>query len=265
MVQTIQNGVIKDPRPAEAKAKDFLHTAGSVPIVWQPIDPTKIVLTSQRFQNGSYSCVFQSLASALEKLTGRVISATPYFWRKNYPDTGAYLQDGGDIFYNRFTTTEALSVSQNQTEAQMNQLKQLTTFLGITGYRQPAIQDIDLIAEAIEGFGQCVVTYNSNAQEYFYQQDTPKYLGGDVTFGHAICGQAYGIINGVKTIVCRDSSRQSGITYITEDFHKNRNSGALYLMGAKDISVPQDTTNQQIAILQKMIAIYQALIKLFTK
>jgi hypothetical protein len=259
----VQNGAISDPRTPEAKAQDYQHIAGSVSVNWKEIDLTQVNLTSQRLQDGSYSCIFQTMASMLEKLTGKIISATPYFWRKNYPDKGAYLQDGGDVFYNRFSTTEALSPSQNQTEVQMNQIKPLTTFLGITGYRSPAIKQIDLIAEAIEGYGQCGMTYVSNAEEYNVS-DTPKYLAGQTTFGHAITGLAYGLRNGVKTIVCRDSARPSGITYITEDFHKNRNTGALYFLGAKDVSVPQD--QQKIKILKQMlIVLHQALINLLTK
>ena len=261
-IMEIKNGVIKDPRPTEKQVQDYQHIAGSVPIVWKELDLNVVKLTSQRFQNGSYSCIFQTGASMLEKLIGKIISATPYFWRKNYPGQGSYLQDMGDIFYNRFTTTESLSASQNQSEAQMNQLKQLTTFLGITGYKQPAIKDIDQIAEAIEAYGQCGLTYVSNGNEYT-QTETPKYLGEAITFGHAICGQIYGLINGVKTIVCRDSWRASGITYITEDFHKNRNTGALYFMGSKDVSVPQDTPQMQN--LKAQIVILQALVVAWTK
>ena len=264
-MNTIPNGAIIDPRPVDKIAIDYKHIAGSVPVIWKELDLTKIQLTSQRFQNGSSSCVFQTGASMLEKLTGKVISATPYFWRKNYPDPGSWIQDMGDIFYNRYTTTEVLSSSQNQSEVQMNQIKQLTTFLGITGYRQPAIQDIDQIAEAIEAYGQCGLCYSSNGEEYFYQTNTPKYLGSISTFGHAICGEIYGLVNGIKTIVCRDSARASGITFITEDFHKHRNFGAIYFMGQKDVSVLQDNLQQQLSILQKLIILWQQLKTLLKK
>ena len=258
------SGVINDPRPQIEKDKDYKHVSSGVPLVWKELDLTKIKLTSQRFQNGSYSCVFQSAASALEALTGKIISATPYFWRKNYPGQGSFLQDVGDIFYNRFTTTETLSPSQNQSEAQMNQLKQLTTILGISGYKQPAIKNINQIAEAVEAYKQCIVTYESNGLEYNVSE-TPRYIGNVVTFGHAIVCEAYGLINGVKTLVCRDSARASGITYITEDFHNHRNTGCLYFLGAKDVSVPQDNVSQRIAIMQKLILLYQQAISLLTK
>ena len=265
MIKNIPNGVLPDPRPAEKQAVDFKHIAGSIAITWKELDLTKLQLTSQRFQNGSSSCIWQSCASALEVLTGKVISATPYFWRKNYPQPGGSLQDGGDVFYNRYTTTELLSPSQNQSEAQMNQIKQLTTFLGITGYTQPAIQDIDQIAEAIEGYKQCILTYGSSNVEWLnLPANTPKYMGNPVAWGHAICGLAYGLLNGTKTIVCRDSAVDGGITYITESFHKARNSGALYFMGAKDVSTPQDIVNQKISIIKQLILLYQQLIAKMT-
>lgn len=270
-MKNILNGVVKDTRPLEKKAKDFIHEAGSVPIIWKELDLTKLNLTSQRFQNGSYSCIFQTGASMLEKLTGKVISATPYFWRINYPNEGACFWDMANIFYNRFTTTETLSTSQNQTEVQMNQLKQLTTFLGITGYKQPAVKDIDQIAEAVEAYGQCGVSYETNMLEY--STNPPKYLGAKLyddngialngTFGHAICCLAYGLVNGVKTLVCRDSATPSGITYIIENFHKNRNIGALYFLGSKDVSVPQD--EQKMSALKQLIQILLILLSKISK
>jgi len=142
----------------------------------------------------------------------------------------------------------------------MNVIKPLTTFLGITGYKQPAVRDINQVAEAIEAYGQCILTYVSNDEEYFYQNDnTPKYLGSTTMWGHAICGLAYGTINGTKVIVCRDSARSSGITIITEDFHTKRNSGALYFLGSKDVSVQQDNLKKQISILQQLINLWTQL------
>jgi hypothetical protein len=268
MINTIPDGVIKDPRPLEKIAEDYQHISGVVSVNWKELDLSKLNLTSIRNQNGSYSCVFQAGASALEALTGIIISATPYFWRKNYPEKGSWLQDMGDIFYNRYTTREDLSASQNQSEPQMNQLKQLTTFLGITGYRQPTTKNIDQIAEAIESYKQCIVTYESNNDEYFHNGVTPKYLASPITFGHAICAQQYGLINGVKTLVCRDSARNNimvGVTLITEEFHLKRNTGALYFLGSKDIQIQQDLYQKKITLATQIVALLQQAIKLFKK
>lgn len=241
-MNTYPHGVISDPRPIQEKVKDHLHTEGSIPIIWKELDLSNLGITvSQRIQDGSYSCLFQAAMSLLEKLTGKVWSATPYFWRKNYPDQGSYIQDVGDVLKNKHTLLEVLSPSQNQSEAQMNELKTLLTTMGIIGYAQPAIQDINQIAEAIEGYGGCIVSYDSNNDEYDHEGQTPTYIGSPVTFGHGICALLYGTINGVKTIVCRDSAGQwsaaDGIRFITEDFHSHRNTGALYFTGVVDYSV----------------------------
>lgn len=249
----IPPGVRPDPRPQEEKDRDYAHPVGAVPIVWKELNLNNLGITvSQRYQDGSLSCLFQAACTAYEKISGIIVSASVYFWRKNYPEGGSYLQNVGDVFYERYTTKEVLSPSQNQSEAQMNQLKQLTTMLGITGYRQPGVRDIDQIAEAIETYGQCIVSYDTTSAEY---GKTPHYTGAPIydahgnylygAFGHGICALIYGTINGVKTIVCRDSAGQGtapdGIRLITEDFHKHRNTGALYFLGSKNISVPQDT------------------------
>lgn len=262
-METIKSGVTPDIRPVEAKAKDYLHLAGAVPITWK--EKTEFKRYTQRNQYTSFSCVFQSCAKALEVLTGKVISATPYFWRKNYPQAGSYLQDGGDIFYNRFSTLEALSPSQNQSEATMNKIKQLTTNIGITGYKQPAFKSIQEIAEAIEAYGQCIITLGSNMQEY---QKTPIYLGGEVTFYHAICAVDYGIVKGKKTLICEDSTGQQtspdGLRLITEDYLLKRGTGALYFLGAKDISVPQDEEYKK-TLMVKIIELLKQIIPFYNK
>jgi hypothetical protein len=264
MNEEIQDGVVVDPRPLEAQEKDYVHLAGSVPIEWNEIDFDTLVLPSQRNQWSSFSCVFQACATALEVLTGKVISATPYFWRKNYPEKGSYLQDGGDIFYNRFTTTEELSPSQYQNEAKMNKIKQLTTNLGVTGYKQPYFKSIEQIAEAIELYGQCVITLGSNKEEY---KRTPVYYGTPVTFYHAICGLEYGLVNGKKAIVCLDSTGQSsspdGIRIITENYLVNRGTGALYFLGSKDVSVPQDEVKKKL--LERIIDLLKQIIPYYKK
>jgi hypothetical protein len=59
----IPNGVIPDKRPIEKQRLDHLHIAGAVTPNW--IEKETVKAYTQRFQNGSYSCVFQSSAKAL--------------------------------------------------------------------------------------------------------------------------------------------------------------------------------------------------------
>lgn len=242
------DAVVLDPRPPEEKAKDHLHVAGAISLNWQELDISSLNFPSQRIQNGSYSCVFQAGATALEALTGEVISASEYFWRKNYPEQGSWLQDMADIFKNRLVVTEATSPSQNQSEPQMNQIKALATFLGISGYKQPNATNIDEIAEAIEAYKQCVMTFESNSGEWDMPNTTPVYLGTPIAFGHAICGLFYGLINGTKVIVCRDSagiwSSPKGLRIITESFLLKRATGAIYFLGSKEKPVAPVVTDQ---------------------
>jgi hypothetical protein len=239
-MDNIKNGAIQDPRPEEKKALDYIHTTGVTPVTW--VEKKTWKRYKQRNQNGSYSCVFQAGAKAIEVLTGKVVSASPYFWRKNYPNEGSFLQDMGDVYYNRYTCLEAVSPSQFQNEVVMNTIKQLTTNIGVTGYRTIRnAKDIEQIAEAIEAYKQCVVLLESNSNEY---QLTPIYLGGLTTFGHGICAVDYGLVNGVKTIACEDSAGQTsspdGLRLITQDFLQHRVFAAMYFLGVKDVSVPQD-------------------------
>jgi hypothetical protein len=262
MQDTIPNGVKFDPRPIEAQLKDYLHPSGAFPIKWE--EKSTIKRYTQRFQNGSFSCVFQSSAKALEVLTGKIISATPYFWRKNYPQQGAWIQDAGDIFYNRFSTLEKSSPSQNQSESEMNKIKQLTTNIGITGYRTiPNYTSIDQIAEAVGAFGQCLLTLGSNSSEY---SKTPVFNGEIATFYHCICVVDFGLVNGVKTLFCEDSAGQNsspdGSRNITEDFLKRRATGALYFLGAKDVSVPQDNQALINSLNAKIVELLKKVVEL---
>lgn len=72
-----------------------------------------------------------------------------------------------------------------------------------------------------------------------------------------------------KVLKCDDSAGQSsspsGVRFITENFFNQRNTGALYFLGAKDVSVPQDNSAQKIAILTKLRDLYAQLIKILSK
>lgn len=237
----IPHGVVRDPRKRKEKRKDYKHISGSVPIVWKEKSRSEWKRYKQRFQSSSFSCVFQSCAKALETMGCDVMSASEYFWRKNYPTQGAYLQDAGEILRKRYFTSESKSPSQNQNEATMNVIKPLDTFMGITGYAFVAPKNINQIAEAIEAYGHCVLTFESNGDEW---KETPICKGTNTTFGHAICAVDYALVNGVKTLICEDSSGQwtspDGSRLITESFLSKRNTGAMYFTGLVDHSVKEE-------------------------
>ena len=240
MENTIPSAVLKDTRPKREQRKNYKHIAGSVPVVWKEIDPNIDLKVSQRFQSSSFSCVFQSKATALEKLTRNVMTALDYFWRSNYPYQGSSLANMADILKKRYTAEESLYPSQNMSEAEMNQKKELKTHIGISGYAYPAFKRIDQIAEAIEAYKHCILSFGAGNSEWLL---TPIYKGGEPDFYHAICGVAYGLINGVKTIICMDSAGQwsssTGRRFITENFLVARATGAVYFNGFIDYSIPE--------------------------
>ena len=264
----IKNGVKKPKllKRLHIRLTHKKHKVGSVALNWQPLDLNNIFskLTSQRFQDGSYSCTWQATASGGEVFTKVPLTASGYADRPSNPDLGDYLVDPLNVLCNTGFGTEADYPSQNQNEAQMDVKKNIVPKYKGTGKTLVDIKDIDQIAEAIEGFGQCEVTYSSNSSEYnqFTPQgfNIPAFNGQPTTFGHEICGQVYGLLIGVpnipddtKAIVCRDSDVRLGVTIITEDFHSKRNTGAGYINGVIDIQATINNLKQEITILQQLI------------
>jgi len=236
MIEIIKSGVAKDPRPEAIKAKDYLHDKlyGGLPVTW--VEKKDWKLPSERLQNGSSSCVAQSTATALEVLLKGIMSAGTYRLRKNYPGFGMWLADMGDLDKNKGRVFELLCPSQDMSEEEMNKIV-LPKFLNVKvkEYRTFGQLDIETIAQAIQAYGNCVLTFGSNSSEW---KETPKYNGGKITFYHAICGTDYGLKNGKKVIACRDSAGSSRVRYITEDFLAKRNTGAMYYTSAVVTTVP---------------------------
>jgi hypothetical protein len=229
-MEDIKNGIAPDPRLEEEKAQDFLHKDlySGLPVTW--VEKTDWKLPSERKQDGSSSCVKQSSATAIEVLLKNKISAGTYKLRANFPQEGMWLQNCGDLDKNNGTVVEMICPSQNMNEAQMNNLELPKLFnVKITGYRQFDKVTIDQVAEAIQAYGNCILIFRSNSNEW---KVTPTYNGTPITFGHAICAVDFGLKDGQKVLVCRDSSGSSRIRYITEDFLNKRGYGAMYYTGA---------------------------------
>ncbi len=234
MEDFIQDAVLSDPRSISEKSQDHVHdtTYSGLPVTWVEKPMTSWVTTSQRNQDGSFSCVAQSSATAVEKLTKNVISAANYQLRTNKPGEGMFLQNMGDISKNQGTILESLVPSQKIGDPQLDSIVLPPLTIKITGYRTFNTIDIDLIAQAIQAYGNCLLIFSSNPAEW---QRTPVYLGGETTFGHCICATDFTLIKGVKTLICMDSAGQysspTGLRLITEDFLTKRCRGAMYYLG----------------------------------
>jgi hypothetical protein len=237
--ETLNNidGVLSDLRSPIDIEKDYLHEEVipmAVPLNWNR-DISGCPKYSVRDQDGSFSCVGQGLAKALETITGVVQSAHPIYRRRgNFPNRGMYLQNAFDIAKHLGTTTESADVSQKIDESQMNRDIIVETPLKQPAYIKIDPVDIDKIATAIETQKHCVLTIVSNYQEWNVVK--PVVLNNSsVTFGHAICGIYYFTDeNGVKCIVVDESWGENNIRQriLTEDYIRARATGAMYFIPA---------------------------------
>ena len=236
MENNIPNAVLPDPRPQVEKDQDHLHEEryGGLPVQWVEKPQSTWNLPSQRNQNGSFSCVMQSSASAIEVILKKVISASVYQLRADPTQEGMFSQNAADILYNQGTVLEAEAPSQNMTDAAIDGEKLPPLYIKITGYRTFATRDIESIAEAVQAYGNCTIAFQSNGDEW---QITPVYLGTPVTFGHQIVAVDYTLVNGIQYLICRDSSGQfsspTGYRLISADFLNKRSTSAIYYLGAK--------------------------------
>lgn len=230
-------GIVEDPRSIEEKDRDFSHDeiAGNVILEWKEKKPDEWKLYNSREQDGSLSCVGQSVAKAIEVMKGDIWSAHPiYRSRANYPEGGMWLQNAGDIAKKIGTTTEELSPSQWLGEANMNRPITVETPMKTAGYvmvKNP--KNIDSIAEAIELYGQCLMIVRCDRKEWrsFIPASTNS---TNIDFGHCVCGVDYFIKDGEKCILIEDSTgsntSKKGQRIITESFLKKRFEGAMYFL-----------------------------------
>lgn len=258
----IPNAVLKDPRAQQDKEKDHIHEDlfSGFPAVWSEKPKNSWRLTTQRNQDGSFSCVKQSSATAIETLLGKVISAAGYKLREDKTRGGMYLQNCGDIDYNTGTTLEIKAPSENMNDSQMDAIELPLFDIKITGYRTFSKIDIDSIAEAIQAYGNCILVFHSNPIEW---QMTPKFVdGAPMTFGHAICAVDFTLINGVKSLICMDSAGQfsspTGVRIITEDFLNKRCVGGMYYLGAKFVD-PMLSPQLSLTTWQAFVKVLQSL------
>lgn len=229
-------GLIEDPRDEEAKSKDYPHkevAPMAIALNWNR-DISGAPVYSLRDQNGSGSCVAQTAAKSLEIITGIVQSAHPTYRRRlNFPNMGMWLQDAGNIIKNLGTTTEELDPSQKQTEAEMNRDITVETPLKGFLYAFPNIKNIDEIAQAIEVYKHCFITFNGNLQEYAYSEKPVIIPGAPLDCPHCITGVYYFTDeHGEKCIVVDESWGPNFIRrrVLTETYLNGRGTAAMYLI-----------------------------------
>jgi len=227
-------GVVQDPRTDDKKNLDYKHSdlAGAVFTTWKEKEPSEWKKYTPRYQIGSLSCVGQSCAKAFEILGYGVESAHPiYRSRSNYPSGGMWQADAGNICRNLGTTKESLDPSQNLGEIAMNLACDAVRTSKIESYVFVNSKDIEQVAQAIETWGHCILTFHANSNEW---KAVPEYNGKDINFGHAVVAVDYFLYKDKKALLIEDSARNSTTLdkiqqrIITEDYLGARCSSAMY-------------------------------------
>lgn len=245
-------GIAKDPRTDDKKALDYKHSdlAGASPVVWKEKPQTEWKKYTPRYQISSLSCVGQSCAKGMETIGYGVCSAHPiYRNRSNYPGGGMWLGDAGNISKNIGTTKESLDPSQNLSESKMNLPCDVAKTDKIGGYIFVNPKEIDQIAQAIESYGHCILTFHANGSEW---TAVPKYNGREINFGHAVVAVDYFLYEGVKTVLIEDSARNDNTIdkvqqrRIEENYLIARCSGGMYFTPTIPVPVYVFTKNMKI-------------------
>lgn len=249
--------IVEDPRIFTEKIKDYYIkeiVATAEPVVWTEKKPDDWRKFTLRNQDGSGSCVKQSLAKVAEVSywlrtnEKEPFSAGFYNKRANYPEAGMFGVDAFNLWKNIGITTEKVLPSQNLSETQMNTIKggQISLDLAlpfkITGYTQfDAREDFEMIASTIQKTGKAV-------QVFFYftypeWTDIPAtqnpYLKpwDKQALGHAVAVVDFCLYNGKKYLVIEDSwgkfNNWNGQRLISEEFFAARNTFGAYPINFK--------------------------------
>lgn len=248
---THYTGLNEDPRPKEAKQKDYLHEERIEPTgVGDPFRFTHI--TASEFpaenQKGTSSCVPHGVGLALsiarKALLGTFTRISPmyvYRQRSNFPGEGCYQQEvfelykGGSCLYQTLPTpeTEQEANAVILTQAERNEaaiykgLKYFTFGLGVN--------DINEIAKiAATGKGVAIdifATYSEWAREY------PQIIARGLTrqfaeVRHDVCvlPNSGFLKDGVRYVTIQDSAWFGGVNirHLSEDFIRTRVFNAGY-------------------------------------
>lgn len=195
----INTGILPDERPLNEKLKDF--TVDEVlPVKGINIEslPTEVKGYSLRNQNGSGSCVSQSIAKMFEILDDKseeVYSATPiYSKRINRPQAGMVAFDALNISVKQGTAYEKVIQSQNMTDSQMDSLEwkeenlvtdKPSNYFIISNVNQ--VVDFEKLVNSILTYKTAVIFINASVKEW-NRMPEPHKTDGTLRHGVACVG-----------------------------------------------------------------------------
>lgn len=233
-------GCLPDTRTTEEKAKDWhkdLASAG--PVVWVEKDFDDINTFPVRNQDGSGSCVAQTLAlimgieNFLEE--GRFIEFSAkdiYTKRSNKTTMGMIGVEALDIIRKSGCTLEHLVPSQNQNESQINEIKrqisdiEIAKVFKIKDYWQLPFS-LEQIATIMEngrknGVAKPLMTWFMFPRKEWDSKPDITNSNFDIVH-HSVTAIDYGMMNGKKGIFIQDSwglhnSTVNGLRFISEEY-----------------------------------------------
>jgi len=247
------SGANIDTRSNTEKLKDYTLeeiVASASPVEWAPkmrSDWRKFPITEQ---NGSGSCVAQSLAKQLgimywlENNEFVPFSATHIYQRRaNKPQSGMGGVNALDIA-RQGVTLEGLVRSDNMTDVQMDSVKipeyknKVGEIFKISNYITLPIKDIETVASVIQTTGKGVMVWFYWKTDEWTEMPTVKYSDLDITAPttarHSVTAVDFSLENGEKSLIVDDSWGSkyafNGQRIITESFFKERNFFAAYPM-----------------------------------
>lgn len=203
-------------------AKDLVSGYIKEPVFKTINNINEIPLYFRRDQDGSGSCVAQSLAKLIEVILLKKrgihfkFSATPiYQKRSNKPEAGMIGQNAMDIVVKFFTCLEEMVKSENMNDSMMDSLpvdvNQLLSFTA-TFFKENNISfsyfvdnspTFNEMAQYIENEGGAIAFISSDYQNWC--KDRPTNIDNKRTIGHSTCYHELINMNGEDLIVLDES------------------------------------------------------------
>ena len=248
-------GALLDTRTPDQKAKDYYFNeivVSADPVTWTEKNPSQWRSFSIRDQDGSSSCVAQSIAKLAEilyflKTEGKekVQFSASYIYknRSNFPNEGMIGVNSFNIWKDKGVPLEALLPSQKINETTINSVTinpsvdDVSKVFKVDNYvqYQPKFS-FEEIASTIQRTGKGVmVWFGFNRNEW---TDIPV-VNGVVTIRHSVVAIDFTLYQGKKYLIIEDSwgnfNAWQGRRLISEEYFMARNIFAAYPINFKNL------------------------------
>lgn len=264
-------GVLFDSEQVKAgQYKDEeVRTTSSAPLDWSENRTIKNYPT--RNQNGSGSCVAQSIAKAMTILFGDVYSATPVYQKRvSKPKPGMYPNEAADLARTMELYLEKDVTSQNMGDKDMDALvfDKSNTASKIGGVMFVTDYSIDNLARVVEEQKHLIICFASSYEEYdYFKSPYIEYNPAlPVKWSHAevlVDRKGY---QGRKYMASENSWGDIGPTedtqFLSKDFCEKRIHSAFYLLKKEDVPLPRysftrnlvkGSTGKDVIVLQNFL------------